>query len=131
MVMPDDTLKLIDFGIARLFSPGKHADTAQFGTPGYAPPEQYGGQTEPRSDIYSLGVVVHQMLTGYNPTGAAFMVPPASAIDPRSSRQWRTCCARLRLPNRQIVFLRSLIFAWPYGWHSRRRRQSQHRGSRH
>ncbi|MBA3943672.1 MAG: serine/threonine-protein kinase [Herpetosiphonaceae bacterium] len=81
MVMPDDTLKLIDFGIARLFSPGKHADTAQFGTPGYAPPEQYGGQTEPRSDVYSLGVVVHQMLTGYAPAGSAFLVPAASAID--------------------------------------------------
>ncbi|WP_026369610.1 protein kinase domain-containing protein [Kallotenue papyrolyticum] len=82
MVTPDGQLKLIDFGIARLFSPGKAADTAQFGTPGYAPPEQYGGQTEPRSDIYSLGVVVHQMITGHHPTGTPFGLPPANTLNP-------------------------------------------------
>lgn len=81
MVTPEGQLKLIDFGIARLFSPGKVADTSQFGTPGYAPPEQYGGQTEPRSDIYSLGVVLHQMLTGHNPTASPFALPPARSLN--------------------------------------------------
>jgi hypothetical protein len=81
MVTPEGELKLIDFGIARLFSPGKSRDTAQFGTPGYAPPEQYGGQTEPRSDIYSLGVVTHQMLTGHNPCASPFALPPARAVN--------------------------------------------------
>jgi serine/threonine protein kinase len=81
MVTPEGRLKLIDFGIVRLFSPGKTADTVQFGTPGYAPPEQYGGQTEPRSDIYSLGVVLHQMLTGYNPASSPFVLPPARTIN--------------------------------------------------
>ena len=57
MVTPAGELKLIDFGIARLFSTDKTSDTTQFGTPGYAPPEQYGGQTEPRSDIYSLSLI--------------------------------------------------------------------------
>ncbi|PLS78492.1 MAG: hypothetical protein CYG59_18475 [Chloroflexi bacterium] len=82
MVTPNGQLKLIDFGIARLFSPGKLADTSQFGTPGYAPPEQYGGQTEPRSDMYSLGVVLHQMLTGHNPSTTPFALPPISALNP-------------------------------------------------
>jgi hypothetical protein len=82
MVTPEGQLKLIDFGIARLFSPGKIADTAQFGTPGYAPPEQYGGQTEPRSDIFSLGVLLHQMLTGHNPTASPFALPPARSLNP-------------------------------------------------
>ncbi len=82
MVTPEGELKLIDFGIARLFSPGKIPDTAQFGTPGYAPPEQYGGQTEPRSDIYSLGAVVHQMLTGHNPAASPFALPPARLVNP-------------------------------------------------
>lgn len=85
MVTPEGQLKLIDFGIARLFSPGKIADTAQFGTPGYAPPEQYGGQTEPRSDIFSLGVLLHQMLTGHNPTSSPFALPPARSINPTIS----------------------------------------------
>jgi serine/threonine protein kinase len=82
MVTPEGLLKLIDFGIARLFSPDKAADTVQFGTPGYAPPEQYGGQTEPRSDLYSLGVVLHEMLTGHNPATSPFALPPVRAINP-------------------------------------------------
>ncbi len=98
MVTPDGTLKLIDFGIARLFSPGKAADTAQFGTPGYAPPEQYGGQTEPRSDVYSLGVVVHQMLTGYNPLGNAFTTPLARSLDPTLSPAVEEVLARATSP---------------------------------
>ncbi len=81
MITREGQLKLIDFGIARLFSPGKAADTSQFGTPGYAPPEQYGGQTEPRSDIYSLGVLLHQMLTGHNPAASPFALPPARALN--------------------------------------------------
>lgn len=81
MLTPDGRVKLIDFGIARLFSPGKAKDTVQFGTPGYAPPEQYGGQTEPRSDVYSLGVVLHQMVTGYNPSSSPFRLPPAGALN--------------------------------------------------
>jgi hypothetical protein len=58
------------------------------GTPGYAAPEQYGGkgQTDPRSDIYSLGVLLHEMLTGYDPQATPFNLPRprslASAIPP-------------------------------------------------
>jgi serine/threonine protein kinase len=81
MITPEGQVKLIDFGIARLFSPGKAADTSQFGTPGYAPPEQYGGQTEPRSDMYSLGVVLHQMLTGHNPQSTPFALPALRSLN--------------------------------------------------
>lgn len=56
---------LVDFGIARIFSP-QQKGTA-IGTPGYASPEQYRGAAEPRSDIYSLGAVMHYLLTGANP----------------------------------------------------------------
>lgn len=56
---------LVDFGIARIFSP-QQKGTA-IGTPGYASPEQYRGSAEPRSDLYSLGAVMHCILTGANP----------------------------------------------------------------
>ncbi len=56
---------LIDFGIARLFTPLKKATV--IGTPGYAAPEQYRGDAEPRSDLYALGVMTHFMLTGQDP----------------------------------------------------------------
>lgn len=94
MVTPEGQLKLIDFGIARLFSPGKIADTAQFGTPGYAPPEQYGGQTEPRSDIFSLGVLLHQMLTGHNPASSPFALPPVRSLNPTISPALDSLIAR-------------------------------------
>src|SRR5699024_7138656 len=47
----------------------KLADTTVLGTKGYAPPEQYSGQTDPRSDIYALGMTMHHLLTGVDPRG--------------------------------------------------------------
>jgi len=76
-------IKLIDFGIARLLQPGKAKDTAQLGTVGYAPPEQYGqGQTDARSDVYALGVTLHRLLTGYDPTVTPFNLPPICQLSP-------------------------------------------------
>ncbi|MFL5800240.1 MAG: protein kinase domain-containing protein [Roseiflexaceae bacterium] len=81
--LPHDELafKLIDFGIARLFKPEQPGDTLIIGTPGYASPEQYGqGQTDARSDIYSLGATMHQLLSGQAP--AAMPLPPLAAVAP-------------------------------------------------
>ncbi len=65
---PGGHLYLVDFGIARHFKIGQAKDTNISGTPGYAPPEQYGrAQSTPRTDIYSLGVLLHQMLSGIDP----------------------------------------------------------------
>ena len=84
MIMPNGAIKLIDFGIARFFKPGQTRDTMSLGTPGYAAPEQYGGkgQTDPRSDIYSLGILLHQMLTGHDPTAMPLRQPPVSSLNP-------------------------------------------------
>lgn len=83
MLTPDGSLKLIDFGIARLFKPGQSRDTQAFGTVGYSAPEQYGrGQTDARSDIYSLCVLLHHLLTGYDPANAPFRLPPAAQLNP-------------------------------------------------
>ena len=72
----DGHIYLIDFGIARHFKPEQTRDTAYYASMGYAPPEQYGqAQTTPRSDLYSLGVVLHQMLSGHNPSTTPFQMP--------------------------------------------------------
>ncbi len=69
----DGHLYLIDFGIARHFKPGQPRDTMVLGSPGYAAPEQYGrAQTTPRADIYSLGALLYQLLTGNNPAETPF-----------------------------------------------------------
>ena len=77
LLTPDGTPYLIDFGIARLFKPGQAKDTVAFGSPGYAPPEQYGkAQTTARADIYSLGATLHQMLSGDDPSDTPFSFAP-------------------------------------------------------
>lgn len=67
MLKPEGNIKIIDFGIAREYKEQNLADTTVLGTKGYAPPEQYSGQTDPRSDIYALGMTMHHLLTGVDP----------------------------------------------------------------
>ena len=62
VLRPDGTAVLIDFGIARVRTENG-TDTVAFGTQGFAPPEQYGfAQTDARSDIYSLGILLYWLL---------------------------------------------------------------------
>ena len=62
VLRPDGAAVLIDFGIARVRTE-KDADTVAFGTQGFSPPEQYGfSQTDARSDIYSLGILLYWLL---------------------------------------------------------------------
>ena len=63
MVTNSGLVKLIDFNIARIVKENRENDTDFLGTRGYAPPEQYGfGQTDSRSDIYSLGITIQEIL---------------------------------------------------------------------
>lgn len=67
MLKPEGNIKIIDFGIAREYKEQSLADTTVLGTKGYAPPEQYSGQTDARSDIFALGMTMHHLLTGIDP----------------------------------------------------------------
>jgi len=74
---PGATLCLIDFGIARHFRPGQARDTQPLGSPGYAAPEQYGrAQTTPQTDIYSLGALLHALLSGQDPAEQPYGLAP-------------------------------------------------------
>ncbi|MBN1261052.1 MAG: protein kinase [Anaerolineae bacterium] len=92
---PDNTLKLIDFGIARFYKPGKRKDTIQFGTEGYAPPEQYGQtQTDERADVFALGAMLHQMLTLRDPSSELWNFPPLRKLSPAVGKRVEAAIAK-------------------------------------
>lgn len=77
---------LVDFGIARLFR--GPATVTMVGTPGYAAPEQWKGRAEPRSDVYALGALFHQLLSGRDPTlEPPFSFPPLPDLYPGCTRE--------------------------------------------
>ncbi|MGN1317684.1 MAG: serine/threonine-protein kinase [Lachnospirales bacterium] len=67
------TVKLIDMGISRIKNREKSVDTTLMGTEGYAAPEQFGfRQTDEKSDIFSIGVLINVMLTGEFPSAKIY-----------------------------------------------------------
>ncbi len=88
MLTPDGAIKLVDFGIARWLHPARARDTAQLGTDGYAPLEQYSARSEPRSDLYALGASLYHLLTGCVPESAPLRIAgqslkPIRTLNPR------------------------------------------------
>ncbi|MDQ2997472.1 MAG: serine/threonine-protein kinase [Chloroflexota bacterium] len=86
MIEPDGKVKLIDFGIAKVFQRAERG--TQIGTPGYAPPEQYQGLATVESDIYALAATLHHMLTGRDPRDEPpFSFPPVYGLKPTISKR--------------------------------------------
>ena len=86
---PDGDLKLIDLGIAREYKRDREEDTRNLGTEGYAAPEQHGaGQTDPRSDIFALGMTLLSLLTGVAPQLDPYLYRehPVRKLRPDASR---------------------------------------------
>lgn len=87
MLKPDGQIMIIDFGTAREFKETSIEDTSCLGTQRYAAPEQYGGhgQTDARTDIYTLGATMYHLLTGHNPSLPPYEMYPIRRWNPALS----------------------------------------------
>src|SRR6266581_4007455 len=84
----DKRAHLVDFGIARadVARNAQRKQTSALGTPGYAPPEQYQGNADPRSDLYALGATLHHVLSNRDPRNyPPFSYPPLRTLNPQLS----------------------------------------------
>ncbi|MDF1616892.1 serine/threonine-protein kinase [Petrocella sp. FN5] len=81
--MQNGHIKLIDFGIAKKYSHETTRDTTQFGTRGYAAPEQFGfSKADVRTDIFALGVSMYYLLTGKNLSTPPYRLQPLRDENP-------------------------------------------------
>ncbi len=113
-------VKLLDFGIAKLATPSPDARRTQYGvvigTPAYMSPEQCEGKgaLDHRSDIYSLGVMLYEMLTGTVPYDGEIrdilmghlMSPPVppSQRNPAVPPEWEALCLHMMEKSRDARF---------------------------
>jgi|GEM_PF-1107961 len=87
MITSDGTVKVMDFGVARQEEASGKGTKTISGTPAYMSPEQQRGYVRKESDIYSLGVCLYEVLTGYVPwelegyePGKNKVIPPSKAV---------------------------------------------------
>src|SRR5579863_1265925 len=91
MLTPNDTVKITDFGTAKILQFGTAQTAHVMGTPSYMSPEQVKGKpVDGRSDIFSLGVILYEMMTGEKPfpgqniTTVIYKIINEEPIPPRS-----------------------------------------------
>jgi len=82
MLAPDGRVFLLDFGIALRLAADLPDPTAGAGSPGYAAPEQYSNNAiDTRADLFSLGVLLHELVTGRQPPPLPIAFPPAEQLN--------------------------------------------------
>lgn len=129
MLKPDGNIMLIDFGAAREYKPQNARDTISLGTRGYAAPEQYEkeGQSDARTDIYCLGVMLFQLLTGESPHALC----PICQINPSLSSGLEAVlvrCTQVKKENRyqscrELMYALEHYFEWDAEYQRQQRKK--------
>lgn len=109
----DGKIWLIDFDASHFVKDEVGRDTVMLGTPGYASPEQFGfGRSDPRSDIYAMGVLLNIMMTGKHPIyqtvpgRLSIVVEKCTDVDPeRRYQNIKELRKGLKHPRRRHEFL--------------------------
>jgi len=112
MLTKNGTVKVMDFGIARAVDSTLTKTGSVMGTPAYMSPEQASGyKIDGRSDIFSLGVILYELLTGRRPfAGDTFprscsrssrRTPSPSLVDPNISPAWDAIVTKALAKNRE------------------------------
>ncbi|MEU7212774.1 serine/threonine-protein kinase [Streptomyces sp. NPDC044989] len=96
-ITPSGVAKVLDFGVARAADPYATADRLTqtgfiVGTPPYMAPEQARGLPEPRSDLYAVGCLLFELITGRLPFQAPDTVGYLSAHPTQEARSTAVCC---------------------------------------
>ncbi len=115
LVTPENVPKIADFGLAKCLDDdsGQTRTGAVMGTPAYMAPEQAlgkGKEVGPLADVYALGAILYEMLTGRPPFKAATVLEtleqvrqsepvPVRTLQPKTSRDLETICLRQRRGN--------------------------------
>jgi serine/threonine protein kinase len=101
MLKNDGSVVLIDFGTAREYKTQAQSDTTYLGTRGYAAPEQSTGtgQSDARTDIYSIGATMYHLLTGHNPSEAPYEMYPITCWNTSLSKGLEAIITKCTKPN--------------------------------
>ncbi|WP_296187479.1 serine/threonine-protein kinase [Pseudomonas sp. UBA1879] len=121
IITADNEVKVTDFGIARIDTSVLTQTGSMIGTPSYMSPEQFCGEVvDGRSDVFSAGIVLYQLLTGERPfSGSATMVMqqilnqtpvPPSSLNPTLSPQFDTLISRALAKRADDRFASALDF---------------------
>lgn len=107
IITPEGNMRLTDYGLGKILAK-RDKNQPQWGTIGYGPPEQMGNDAviNETCDVYALGVIMHQMLTFWDPTLSKGVIPPVRKLNPEVSEDLETLIVNatyhdvnLRYPN--------------------------------
>ena len=104
MLLPDGSVKILDFGLARSRDDSHSGASARWGTAAYMAPEQVSGQgADARTDLWALGAVLYEMVTGKKPFGEGHEVATAHAILKEEPVPPSQLCADLAPPLEHLI----------------------------